>query len=147
MQTPKFLQNLKLRFLTTGLTTAGTVGLSGYLATLAQSQTPQTIEQTVITFAAGVFMASAPKLLDVILGVTGNILSNDIYTRFTKQEIYKQIPPEANLYLASYTAFQAILDEVIQTEKANTDKKQIKQFRDITYQDWLELSFARCTKR
>ncbi|MCY7346030.1 MAG: hypothetical protein LH614_07380, partial [Pyrinomonadaceae bacterium] len=69
-------------------------------------------------------MASAPKLLDVILGVTSNIISSDLYDKFTKQEIYKQIPPEANLYLATYAAFQSILNEVVQEEEKRADKKQ-----------------------
>jgi len=114
MQTPKLLQNIKSRFLTTGLTTVGTVGLSGYLGTLAQSQGTQSAEATAITLLAGVFMASAPKLLDVILGVTSNIISSDLYDKFTKQEIYKQIPPEANLYLATYTAFQSSRNKDLQ---------------------------------
>jgi tetratricopeptide (TPR) repeat protein len=135
----KPLQNIKTRLLTTGLTTIGTIGLSGYLASAAQTQSPQNIETTAISFLAGVLAVTAPKLLDVILGVTGNIISGDLHEKLKEKEFYKHIPSQANLYEATYFAFKSILYEISEAEENKADKKIIEDFNEVSFESWVSL--------
>lgn len=139
MPTPKFLQNIKTRLFATSATTAGAVGATAYLATIPQQQLSQSLESAVGTFLATVLMATAPPLANAFVGIATNLISGDLYDRFTKKEFYKQIPPEANLYQATFFAFQSILNEIVNNEEKRADRKQIKKLRDISLDTWIEL--------
>ena len=60
-------------------------------------------------------------------------------TDLQKRKFTKQIPPEANLYQATFVAFRSILNDVINSDENKADKKQIKKLRDISIESWLEL--------
>lgn len=139
MQTPKFLQEIKTRLFATGATTVGTIGATAYLASVPQAQLTQNLESAVGTFLTAVLMATAPPLANAFVGIATNLISGDIYDRFTKKEFYKQIPPEANLYQATFFAFQSILNEVLKKEENRADRKQIKKLRDISLETWIGL--------
>ena len=139
MATPKFLQNIKTRLFATTATTASTIAATGYLATIPPQHLTEGFASVLGTFATTLLIATAPQFTAAILGIATNLISGDLYDRFTKKEIYKQIPPEANLYQATFVAFRSILNDVINSDENKADKKQIKKLRDISIESWLEL--------